>query len=52
VRLLRLVAKNVLSFGTPGIDLDFPTAPCIVVGPNSAGKTNLFRSLALIGDVF
>jgi hypothetical protein len=52
VRLLRLVATNVLSFGSPGIDLEFTAAPCIVVGPNSAGKTNLFRSLSLIGDVF
>lgn len=52
MRLLRLVAKNVLSFGSPGVDLDFPAAACIVVGPNSAGKTNLFRSLSLIGDVF
>jgi AAA ATPase domain len=52
VRLLRLVAKNVLSFGSPGIDLEFTAAPCIVVGPNSVGKTNLFRALSLIGDVF
>lgn len=51
MKLRYLKAKNVLSFGDEGIELDFGPYN-VIVGPNDSGKTNLFRVLNLIEKAF
>jgi AAA15 family ATPase/GTPase len=51
MKLRCLKAKNVLSFGDEGIELEFNPYN-VIVGPNDSGKTNLFRVLNLIEKTF
>jgi len=51
MRLRYLGARNVLSFGDEGIELQFSPFN-IIVGPNDSGKTNVFRALNLIKEAF
>jgi len=51
MKLRYLKAKNVLSFGDEGIELEFDPYN-VIVGPNDSGKTNLFRVLNLIEKAF
>ncbi len=51
MKLRYLKAKNVLSFGDEGIELEFYPYN-VIVGPNDSGKTNLFRVLNLIEKTF
>lgn len=44
-------AKNFLSFGNDTEQIDLKDLN-IVVGPNNSGKTNLFRTISFVGDVF
>jgi energy-coupling factor transporter ATP-binding protein EcfA2 len=44
-------ARNVLSFGDGGIELEFGPFS-VIAGPNDSGKTNLFRALSLIEKAF
>ena len=45
--LRRIEAKNVLSFGPDGIDLELP-ALTVLIGPNGSGKSNLFEIIRLM----
>jgi predicted ATPase len=47
MRVTRIVAENVLSFGHVGAELD--DGLTVFVGPNGAGKTNLVRALTMGG---
>ena len=50
MKIRRIRAQNFLSFDSQGIDIsDFGSLNSFV-GPNNAGKTNLFRVVGLIGD--
>ncbi len=44
--LKRIRAKNLLSFGSDGIDLEL-SALNVLIGPNGSGKSNLFEVVAL-----
>ena len=45
--LRRIRAKNLLSFGPDGIDLEL-SALNVLIGPNGSGKSNLFEVIALL----
>ena len=45
--LMRVKAKNVLSFGSSGLDLELSNLN-VVIGPNGSGKSNLFEVLRLL----
>ena len=45
--LKRIRAKNLLSFGTDGIDLEL-SALNVLIGPNGSGKSNLFEVVRLL----
>ena len=45
--LRRITARNLLSFGPDGIDLDLP-ALTVLIGPNGSGKTNLLEAIGLL----
>ena len=51
MKLLYLKAKNILSFGDEGGELEFGPYN-VIAGPNDSGKTNLFRTLNIIEDSF
>ena len=47
-QLLRSIrARDLLSFGPEGVDLDLP-ALTVLIGPNGSGKSNLFEALGLL----
>ena len=45
--LRRIKAKNLLSFGPEGIDLDL-SALTVLIGPNGSGKSNLLEAIRLL----
>ena len=45
--LRRIRAKNLLSFGPDGIDLEMSNLN-VLIGPNTSGKTNLFEVIRLL----
>ena len=45
--LRRIRAKNLLSFGPDGIDLEMSNLN-VLIGPNASGKTNLFEVIRLL----
>ena len=45
--LRRIRAKNLLSFGPDGIDLEL-SALNVLIGPNGSGKSNLFEVIRLL----
>ena len=45
--LKRIRAKNLLSFGPEGIDLEL-SALNVLIGPNGSGKSNLFEVVRLL----
>lgn len=51
MQLTSIRAKNFLSFGNDTEQIDLKDLN-IVVGPNNSGKTNLFRAINFVGDVF
>lgn len=51
MKLRYFKARNVLSFGDEEVNLEFGPFN-VIAGPNDSGKTNLFRSLALIEKAF
>ncbi len=51
MKLRYLIARNVLSFGDEGVEIEFDPFN-VIVGPNDSGKTNLFRVLSLTEKAF
>ena len=51
MKLCYLKARNVLSFGDDGVELEFSPFN-VIAGPNDSGKTNIFRVLRLIEKAF
>ena len=51
MRILGFKARNFLSFGDEPQKIDFGSSTTIV-GPNDAGKTNIFRAISTIGHLF
>ena len=45
--LKRIRARNLLSFGPDGIDLELP-ALTVLIGPNGSGKSNMFEAIRLL----
>ncbi len=45
--LRRIAARNLLSFGPGGVDLELPPLT-VLVGPNGSGKTNLLEAIGLL----
>ena len=45
--LKRIKARNLLSFGPDGIDLEL-SALNVLIGPNGSGKSNLFEVIRLL----
>lgn len=50
MRILHLKLKNFLSFGEEAQEVQF-NDNTIIVGPNDAGKTNVFRAIELVGQI-
>lgn len=51
MQITSITAKNFLSFGNDAQRIVLKDLN-IIVGPNNSGKTNLFRALNFVGDVF
>lgn len=52
MKIIDVKLRNLLSFG-PSEEVFGPEGPLtVVVGPNAGGKTNLFRAIEFVGDVF
>ncbi len=45
--LLNISARNLLSFGPEGIDLELPSLT-VLIGPNGSGKSNLIEAVGLL----
>lgn len=52
MRIEKIDLENFLSFGTPGFHLDAVPDQLVIVGPNSAGKSNVFRALDFVAGWF
>src|SRR5260370_12509256 len=50
MRVSKLRLRNFLSFGDERQDITFDSTTTIV-GPNDAGKTNIFRALTFVGEL-
>jgi AAA15 family ATPase/GTPase len=48
MKITKMVAKNILSFGEEGIRLEDLGKLNFIVGPNNSGKTNIFRVITQI----
>ena len=52
MKLKRIEARNILSFGKNGLVLDNLGSETIIVGPNSSGKTNILRIIRFVLNAF
>jgi energy-coupling factor transporter ATP-binding protein EcfA2 len=52
MKLKRIEARSFLSFGEEGLVLDELGSRTVIVGPNSSGKTNIFRIIDFVLQVF
>ncbi len=46
--LLNIKAKNLLSFGPEGVELDLDSPLTVLIGPNGSGKSNLLEAIRLL----
>jgi predicted ATPase len=51
MRIKSVLARNFLSFGRNAERINFDDRT-IIVGPNNAGKTNIFRAINFVGNIF
>lgn len=51
MKIKTIKLQNFLSFGIEPQEFEF-SSENIIVGPNSAGKTNIFRAIEVVGEVF
>jgi AAA15 family ATPase/GTPase len=51
MKIISLNMRNFLSFGEEAQRLDFDSFN-VIVGPNNSGKTNVLRTLSLVGKLF
>ncbi len=49
IPLTKICAKNLLSFGTPGVELDLLPLN-VLIGPNGSGKSNLIEVIGLLNN--